>query len=177
MTSKTKSKLPVIIMIAPPGGVVPEGFPIKADNVYNEHEVLKKIARLDEIRLDKESAGNGEPPVEMWMLAVPPLRFLREIAKHIEDIQIKVILDIPEADYSSPWSMIISDLASYSVDQLKPHVDPEDPHKQVESKLTEDSQVKQMEKTMTNLETILDSAGSDDHIDTLGANGEDDTIQ
>jgi hypothetical protein len=174
--SQKKNKLPIIIMLCPTNGVLPEGFPIKADNVYDEHEVLKKVARLDEIRLDKESAGVTEPPVEMWMISVIPLRFAREIAKHIEDIQFKVVLDVPEADYSSPWSMIISDLATYSVDQLKPHVDPEDPNKQVESNLTEESQVKQMEKTMANLEDILESANHSDDISTLGSEGVDDTI-
>lgn len=175
--SKQNKELPIIIVIAPPSGILPDGFPLKADNIRSPHDVLKKVARLDEIRLDKESSGSAEPPVEMWMIDVPSLRFARELAKHIRGIIFKVILDVPEADYMSPWSMLVSDLASYSLDQFKPHVSMEDPHKQVESKLTEESQVKSIQQTMTGLEALLSGKEEDDHIADLGKEGVDDTGQ
>jgi hypothetical protein len=163
-------------MLVPDGGVLPDGFPIKAESIYGSTDVIHTLSTLLINRDNKNRDGAAEPVVSLWMVDAKALRVAREITKHIDGTIFKALLNAPEADYNSSWMMLTSDLATYDVDQITAHVDMDDPAKQVDSKITAEAQEQKFEKHVDGLMDLLsNTADSSDNLDDLGAEGVDDT--
>lgn len=174
-TSPSKA-IPALVMLVPTDAVLPEGFPIKAQNIFGSTEVIHTLSTLITDRDNKNRDGAKDPVVQLWMIDAKPLRIAREITKHIDDIIFKALLGAPDGDYSGSWMMLTSDLATYDVEQITGHVDMAEPGKQSESTITVEAQEAKFESHIDGLAELLSSTSDKSGtLDDLGSEGVDDT--